>query len=267
MGWVVNVTFRPLYPRERYPVPIAQEAGWAPGLVLTGAENLAPAGIRSPDRPARSESLYRLSYPGPLQMCNNIPFANACILSTPLKLGSPGFVLTSALDVNSHNISVRVNRQCLRWSWRERFVLSPGSLGEAHLHTCVDYRWRASTKLSFRDGFCEGNARQRFEEYCCRFSEQRPPSVGHVVVYKNQRRSGTRRNSAGSPKAVREPAFVDFRFSSVHLAVWYGQSVGGGTPCSDHCRRLHTFQLEEYTAEVDAWPHVADQKHFVWRLG
>jgi len=32
----------------------------------TGAENLAPTGIRSPDRPARSESLYRLWYPGPL---------------------------------------------------------------------------------------------------------------------------------------------------------------------------------------------------------
>jgi hypothetical protein len=47
-------------------VPIVQEAGWAPGQVWTGAENLASAGIRSPDRPARSESLYRLSYPGRL---------------------------------------------------------------------------------------------------------------------------------------------------------------------------------------------------------
>jgi hypothetical protein len=47
------------------PVPIVQEAGWAPGPVWTGAENLAPTGIRSPDRPARSESLYRLRYPGP----------------------------------------------------------------------------------------------------------------------------------------------------------------------------------------------------------
>jgi hypothetical protein len=45
--------------------PIVQEAGWAPGPVWTGAENLTPTGIRSPDRPARSESLYRLSYPGP----------------------------------------------------------------------------------------------------------------------------------------------------------------------------------------------------------
>ena len=43
------------------PVPVVQEAGWAPGTVWTGAENLAPTGIRSPDRPARSESLYRLS--------------------------------------------------------------------------------------------------------------------------------------------------------------------------------------------------------------
>ena len=30
-----------------------------------GAEILAPTGIRSPDLPARSESLHRLSYPGP----------------------------------------------------------------------------------------------------------------------------------------------------------------------------------------------------------
>ena len=38
---------------------------WASGPVWTGAENLAPTGIRSPDRAARSESLYRLSYRGP----------------------------------------------------------------------------------------------------------------------------------------------------------------------------------------------------------
>jgi hypothetical protein len=45
------------------PVPIVQEAGWAPGPVWTGAENLVPTGIRFPDRPARSHSLYGLSYP------------------------------------------------------------------------------------------------------------------------------------------------------------------------------------------------------------
>ena len=39
---------------------------WAKGTVWTCAEYLALTGIRSPDRPARSESLYRLSYPRPL---------------------------------------------------------------------------------------------------------------------------------------------------------------------------------------------------------
>jgi hypothetical protein len=38
-------------------VPTVQEAGWAPEPVWTGAENLAPTGIRSPDLPARSQLL------------------------------------------------------------------------------------------------------------------------------------------------------------------------------------------------------------------
>ena len=62
-GWGVSVTPWPLFTPGKDPVPIVQEAGWAPGPVWTGAENLAPTGIRSPDRPARSQSLYRLRYP------------------------------------------------------------------------------------------------------------------------------------------------------------------------------------------------------------
>jgi len=54
---------RPFYPRERDPVPIVQEVGWAPGLVWTDVETRTPTGIPSPDHPARSESLYLLSYP------------------------------------------------------------------------------------------------------------------------------------------------------------------------------------------------------------
>jgi hypothetical protein len=62
MWWVVNARPRPLYPLERAPVPIVQDSGWAAGPVWTGAENVAPTGIRSPDRPARSErkQIYRL---------------------------------------------------------------------------------------------------------------------------------------------------------------------------------------------------------------
>ena len=55
----------PLFTLGKDPVSIVQEAGWAPGPVWTGAENLGPTRIRSPDRPARSQSLYRLSYIGP----------------------------------------------------------------------------------------------------------------------------------------------------------------------------------------------------------
>jgi hypothetical protein len=44
------------------PVPIVQDAGWAPGPVWIGAENLVPTGIRFPDRPARRQSLCRLRY-------------------------------------------------------------------------------------------------------------------------------------------------------------------------------------------------------------
>ena len=64
-GWGVSVTPRPLFTPGKDPVPIVQEAGWAPQPFWKWAENLAPTGIRSPDRPAHSESLYRLSYHGP----------------------------------------------------------------------------------------------------------------------------------------------------------------------------------------------------------
>jgi hypothetical protein len=46
-GCVVNATPRPLYSRERDPVSIVHETGWALGPDWTGAENLATTGIRS----------------------------------------------------------------------------------------------------------------------------------------------------------------------------------------------------------------------------
>ena len=49
---MVSVTPRPLFTPGKEPVPIVQEPVWAPGPVWTGAENLTPTGIRSPDRPA-----------------------------------------------------------------------------------------------------------------------------------------------------------------------------------------------------------------------
>ena len=55
-GCGVSVMPRPLFTPRKDPVSIVQEAGWAPGPVWTGVENLASAKIRSPDRPARPTS-------------------------------------------------------------------------------------------------------------------------------------------------------------------------------------------------------------------
>jgi hypothetical protein len=62
-GWSAPHPIR--FTPRKYPVPIVWEAGLAPGFVWMGTENLTCTGILSPDRPVRSESLYRLSYLSP----------------------------------------------------------------------------------------------------------------------------------------------------------------------------------------------------------
>ena len=71
-GWL---TSRPgCFTPVNDPVPAVQETGCVPGLVEKGAGNLVATGIRSLYRPARSKSLYLLSYPGPhntVDMCRS----------------------------------------------------------------------------------------------------------------------------------------------------------------------------------------------------
>jgi hypothetical protein len=57
-GRVVNATPRPFFAPGKDPVPLYKETGWTPGPFWTGVENLAHIGIRSPDRPTCSQSLY-----------------------------------------------------------------------------------------------------------------------------------------------------------------------------------------------------------------
>jgi hypothetical protein len=89
-GWGVNVTLRPLFTPRKDPVTIVQEAGWALGPVWTGAENLASTAIRSPDRPTRSQSLYRLRYPAHWslkdQLKNPVQRNNRCLLWEPYEI-------------------------------------------------------------------------------------------------------------------------------------------------------------------------------------
>jgi hypothetical protein len=57
-------TPRPLYPRERNPIPIMQEAVWTIGTIWVGAENLATSGFDSRIFRTVAELLYRLHYSG-----------------------------------------------------------------------------------------------------------------------------------------------------------------------------------------------------------
>ena len=54
--------FRSRFTPGKDPVPIVQEAGWAPGPVWTGADNLAPPGFDPRTVQPVAQSLYRLSY-------------------------------------------------------------------------------------------------------------------------------------------------------------------------------------------------------------
>ena len=79
-----------------------QEAGWVPGPVWTGAENLALTGIRSPDRPARSQSLYRLSYPA--HMFRHVEFNKMCFTRSLFAVPSGYNFELVKLNVAEHEV-------------------------------------------------------------------------------------------------------------------------------------------------------------------
>jgi len=71
-GWVVSSTSRSHFTLGKEPVTILQAAGWAQWPVWTKGKS-RPHRDSIPDRPVRSQSLYRLSYPAhttPLNMTN-----------------------------------------------------------------------------------------------------------------------------------------------------------------------------------------------------
>ena len=63
-GWEVSVTPRPIFTPVKDPVPTVT-GGWVGAQGRSGQVRKIspPTGIRSPDRPARSQSLYRIRYP------------------------------------------------------------------------------------------------------------------------------------------------------------------------------------------------------------
>ena len=84
--WVVSSTPRLHFTPGKELVPILLEAGWHPGPVWTGGKS-RPHRDSIPDRPARSQSLYRLSYPAhlfvfvPAEKHYAVAFLYCCLVS------------------------------------------------------------------------------------------------------------------------------------------------------------------------------------------
>jgi len=147
-GWGVSVTPRSLFTPGKDPVLIVQEAGWALGPVWTDAENLAPTGIRSPDRPACSQSLYRLSYPAHLWYIYGFKICNKNGITRHINRN----LLTEMPHVTKHshvfgtdyrrgaNTSIKI----IKWrgNWREFMV----EAFDVFIHGVLDF-WTADNVI------------------------------------------------------------------------------------------------------------------------
>jgi len=60
--WIVTATPRKLCPSKKEGVPVVQEVGRASGPDRENPEKTPPTGVRTPGRPARSESLHQEFY-------------------------------------------------------------------------------------------------------------------------------------------------------------------------------------------------------------
>ena len=95
----MKATSGPLYPLERHGTHCI--GGWVgPRVGLDGCGKSHPATrIRSPDRPACSESLYRLSYPGPSFRCTCMYATRAFVAGLDSVVGTRWFCDVRSRDV------------------------------------------------------------------------------------------------------------------------------------------------------------------------
>ena len=116
-------------------------------------ENLAPTGIRSPNRPARSESLYQLRYPGPSSLKNYClkPYRNA---NMPAPVG-PLCQLTSESNGSSaiQQIPCILCSPKFHYSVHNSQPLVPvlGQINPGHTLTYYSFKIHFNTSHSFLD--------------------------------------------------------------------------------------------------------------------
>jgi hypothetical protein len=143
-GWGVSVTPWLLFTPRKDLVPIVQEARWAPGSVWTGAENLASTGIQSPDRPARSQSLYQLRY------LAHIPFVS---MNTNLKLVTRGTFIQCPKPLMNYMRNIGDVESTCGWLCGKclehilRLVLSLAIFSMTEQHFCMHVTWGLATAV------------------------------------------------------------------------------------------------------------------------
>ena len=94
-GWEVSSTPWPNFIPGKDPVPILQEAGWAPGPIWTGGKS-HPHRDLIPDHQGRRQSLYRLSYPAHTSFGTVVKNRWNCFSSLPYAfMACTGIILRS----------------------------------------------------------------------------------------------------------------------------------------------------------------------------
>ena len=79
MGWVVNATPRPLYPGKDTQYPLYRRLCGPHGRTGRERKISPPTRIQTPDHRVRSESLYRLSHPGPRNVRCEVYFSKPTV--------------------------------------------------------------------------------------------------------------------------------------------------------------------------------------------
>ena len=120
-GWVVSSTPRPHFTPGKDPVPILQEAGWAPGPVWTCGKS-RPHRNSIPYRPARSQSLYRLIYPAHCPCRDTVIFQNKLFT---MSSNITTFYLETATCFGLWRLSSCHQHNLLRWSKMQYIRIRP----------------------------------------------------------------------------------------------------------------------------------------------
>jgi hypothetical protein len=151
MGRVVNAIFRPLYPRER-PGTHFMGGTVGTGPIWTGAENPTHTGIRTADRPARSESLYRLSYSGP-QYPTVYTYKPECLFINMFnsKLETQKKSAMAQPSQRPATISVCQTRGCNYSFWAPDDVLMTGGVSP---ETCWAIKKHWNNKFYYTVAYC-----------------------------------------------------------------------------------------------------------------